>query len=307
MVYVRGHPEDFNSWENLGALGWSYNNVLPYFCRAENWAHGEDLPYRGTDGPLHVKNGDNAAKTQLFEAFIKAGDEAGYGITQDYNAARQEGFCKMAMTVFHSGPNRGMRCSAASSYLHPALKKSAGNLSVLTHAHTQKVLFDNVGNNDQPTAVGIEYTDTKYGLTRQIMAKKEVIICTGSIQTPQLLQCSGIGDTELLESIDVDPIYHNPNVGQNLQDHLELYFQLEVKPPISIAPLLRNPLRQLKLGMEWILTRKGLGATNHFESCAFIRSSPSKKYPDVQFHFLPVGLVSTLYYFFIFAVLRAYS
>lgn len=139
------------------------------------------------------------------------------------------------------------------------------------------------------------------------MAKKEVIICTGSIQTPQLLQCSGIGDTELLESIDVDPIYHNPNVGQNLQDHLELYFQQEVKPPISIAPLLRNPLRQLKLGMEWILTRKGLGATNHFESCAFIRSSPSKKYPDVQFHFLPVGLVSTLYYFFIFAVLRAYS
>lgn len=263
---------------------------MPYFRRAENWQEGENFPYRGTDGPLHVKHGDNAAGSPLFNAFIQAGDEAGYGTTDDYNAERQEGFGKMAMTIFHSGPSKGMRCSVSSAYLHPALKQYGENLSVITNAFTQRILFDKMTGVGIPKAVGVEYVDAKSGETKRIMANKEVIICTGSIQTPQLLQVSGIGNKSHLESINVEPVYINSNVGQNLQDHLELYFQQEVKPPISLAPVISNPLRQLKLGLEWILTRKGLGATNHFESCAFVRSSTEKSYPDVQFHFLPVGL-----------------
>lgn len=292
MVYVRGHPSDFDNWESQGATGWNYQHCLPYFIRAENWREHSDIrdtDYRGKEGPLHVKFGDNAANTPLFDAFIQAGDEAGYGRTHDYNGYRQEGFGRMAMTVFHSGPNRGRRCSVASSYLHPALRECGDRLSVLTNSYTQKILFETSTAGDVPKAVGVEYKDSG-GQTKQIMANKEVIICTGSIQTPQLLQCSGIGSKEHLESIQVDPIYHNPHVGQNLQDHLELYFQQEVKPPISIAPVMNNPFRQLALGLEWITLRTGLGATNHFESCAFVRSSSKKTYPDVQFHFLPVGL-----------------
>lgn len=290
MVYVRGHPSDFDNWEKLGAQGWNYNNVLPYFRRAEHWQGGENLPYRGVDGPLHVKFGDNAANTPLFEAFIKAGDEAGYGTIDDYNASRQEGFGKMAMTVFHSGKNKGMRCSVASAYLHPTLAEHGDSLSVVRDAYAQRILFDGSRNCDPPRAIGIEYFDAKSCDTKQIMVNKEVIVCTGSIQTPQLLQVSGIGDQEHLKSIGVDIVCDNPNVGQNLQDHLELYFQQEVKPPISIAPVMSSPLKQLMLGLEWIFSRTGLGATNHFESCAFVRSSSKKTYPDIQFHFLPVGL-----------------
>jgi choline dehydrogenase len=291
MVYVRGHPSDFDNWEQLGAEGWNYQNVLPYFCRAENWQGGnKNSPYRGVDGPLHVKFGDNAANTSLFGAFIKAGDEAGYGITDDYNASRQEGFGQMAMTVFHSGPNKGMRCSVASSYLHPTLKTHGDNLAVQTNAYTQRLLFDSSRSDVAPKAIGVEYLDATTGESNQIMASKEVIVCAGSIQTPQLLQVSGIGDQIHLESIDVETVCHNPSVGQNLQDHLELYFQQEVKPPVSMAPVLSNPMRQLSIGLEWILTRTGLGATNHSESCAFVRSSSKKTYPDVQFHFLPVGV-----------------
>lgn len=195
----------------------------------------------------------------------------------------------MAMTIFHSGPMKGLRCSAASAYLHPAIEKYGDKLKVHTQASTQRILFDTTNGTDKPVAVGVEYSNS-LGMTQQIMAKEEVIICAGSIQSPQLLQVSGIGQEEHLDLIDVKPICKNDNVGQNLQDHLELYFQQEVKRPISIAPVMTSRLKQLKLGLQWILTREGLGATNHFESAAFVRSSPNKSYPDVQFHFLPVGL-----------------
>jgi len=185
-----------------------------------------------------------------------------------------------------------LRCSAASAYLHPAIKKHGDKLVVQTDVMTQRILFDCAARSmdgDKPVAKGVEYIDSS-GASRQILAKEEVIVCAGSIQTPQLLQISGIGRREHLESIGVETVYHNEHVGQNLRDHLELYFQQEVKQPISIAPLMTSRLRQLKLGLEWILTRQGLGSTNHFESAAFVRSSPKKDYPDVQFHFLPVGL-----------------
>lgn len=306
MVYVRGHSKDFDGWQELGADGWGYANVLPYFKRAENWNAGRggeegeggiselESYYRGKDGPLHVKNGDNAASTPLFEAFIKAGGEAGYGIARDYNSQRQEGFGPMAMTIFHDGPLKGMRCSTSSAYLHPALQQYGDKITVNTGVLAKRILFDNVATSStsmekKARAVGVEYNDAS-GNTHQIMAEKEVIACTGSIQTPQLLQVSGIGDEEHLQSIGVETIFHNEHVGQNLQDHLELYFQQEVIPPISIAPVMSSRFQQLKLGLQWILTRTGLGATNHFESAAFVRSSSDKTYPDIQFHFLPVGV-----------------
>lgn len=290
MVYVRGHPEDFQKWEEMGATNWGYRHVLPYFKKAENWQGGSNT-YRATDGPLHVKFGDNAANTPLFDLFIKAGGEAGYGTTDDYNAQRQEGFGSMPMTVFHSGPMKGLRCSTASAYLHPAIKAAADKLVVKTQVMTRKVLLGPDADNPQgqPRAVGVEYIDSN-GKTHELKANKEVILSAGSIQTPQLLQVSGIGDASHLESIGVRPLVKNSNVGQNLQDHLELYFQQEVLTPISIAPIMSSYFKKLQLGLQWILTRTGLGATNHFESAAFLRSSSSKSYPDVQFHFLPVGV-----------------
>jgi len=299
MVYVRGHPNDFDRWaDELGATDWSFRHVLPYFRKAEHWQGGDDYPYRGTDGPLHVKFGDNAANTPLFDCFMKAGDEAGYGTTPDYNGQRQEGFSRMPMTVFHSGPMKGLRCSTASAYLHPALQKYGDRLTVKTSAMTKKILLEHQEKSHSqnsntrestPIAVGVEYNDNS-GQVHQIRANKEVIIAAGSIQTPQLLQVSGIGDPNHLDSIGVPVTVANPNVGQNLQDHLELYFQQEVLPPISIAPVIGSYWKQLLLGLEWIFNRTGLGATNHFESAAFVRSSSTKTYPDVQFHFLPVGL-----------------
>ncbi|CAB9523575.1 Oxygen-dependent choline dehydrogenase [Seminavis robusta] len=297
LVYVRGHPENFNEWQHMGADGWDYASVLPYFKKAETWAHhtnhhddDNNRLYRGDTGPLHVKNGDNAAKTPLYDLFIKAGSEAGYGMTPDYNAQRQEGFGPMAMTVFHSGSLRGCRSSTASAYLHPAVKHHSPQLKVQTNAMIQKVIFDNQ-EGAKPRATGLEYLDGKTRTMQTIHANQEVILCLGSIQSPQLLQVSGIGDTSHLHQIGVTSIvHHNPHVGQNLQDHLELYFQQEVIPPISIAPVLSSYWEQLKLGIEWILTRKGLGATNQFEAAAFVRSAPTKPFPDVQFHFLPVGI-----------------
>ena len=289
MVYVRGHPKDFQRWEELGATNWDYHHVLPYFKKAENWQGGSNI-YRATDGPLDVKFGDNPANTLLFDAFIQAGGEAGYGTTDDYNAQRQEGFSRMPMTIFHSGPMKGLRCSTASAYLHPALRTYRDKLQVETQVVTHKVMLESCGGGlGAPRAVGVEYSDSS-GKLHELKANKEVILSAGSIQTPQLLQVSGIGNPSHLKSIGVVPRVENPNVGQNLQDHLELYFQQEVLPPISIAPVMSSYIKKLQLGLQWIFTRTGLGATNHFESAAFVRSSSSKSYPDIQFHFLPVGI-----------------
>lgn len=296
LVYVRGNKGDFDAWEEMGATGWNYASVLPYFRKAENW-HGQDpstTKYRGTDGPLHVKFGENSHKTPLFDAFIEAGSQAGYGLTKDYNAARQEGFGPKAMTVFHSGPMKGLRCSTSSAYLHPAIKEYPNKIDVETGAMIQRVLWDDPKKDSKPRAVGVEYRD-KSGLIQSLPAAKEVILCAGAIGSPQILQVSGVGDPDHLKRIGVidsveQIIVANPNVGKNLTDHLELYFQQEVVLPVSIAPIVKSWIRKLAVGIEWVLFRRGLGATNHFESAAFVRSSQTHSYPDIQFHFLPVAV-----------------
>ena len=318
MVYVRGHKLDFDYWESkYGANGWNYENVLPYFKRAENWGgyNSDDdtveTDYRGKHGPLHVKFGNNACNTPLFDAFVNAGIDAGYGYTSDYNASKQEGFGSKAMTVYHSGSNQGKRCSTASSYLHPTLARYPNLLNVETNAYIQRIIWDfelSVGNNDQnktiektspPRAVGIEYKDIS-GVLQRVPVNKEVIICAGAIESPHILQVSGIGDPNHLQrvfnnsgdSAERNVVVANRNVGLNLQDHLELYFQQEVSKPVSMTPIVQSYLRKLLVGIEWIFWNRntGLGSTNHFESAAFVRSSSKQPYPDVQFHFLPVAV-----------------
>ena len=312
MVYVRGHHMDFDLWDTkYGATGWNYSNVLPYFMKAENWEGyntndgGEDKEtmstYRGKFGPLHVKNGVNACNTPLYDAFIQAGVEAGYGYTSDYNGSRQEGFSRKAMTVYHSGNKKGQRCSTSSAYLHPAVVKHPNLLSVETNSNIQRIMWDfeiSDGRNNKkddttkkpPRAVGIEYID-KSGTLQRLPVNKEVILCAGAIESPHILQVSGVGNPSHLQQIHQDVVVNNPNVGMNLQDHLELYFQQEVLKPISMTPIVTSNLRKLWVGIEWLLGRRnGLASTNHFESAAFVRSSPQMTYPDIQFHFLPVAV-----------------
>ena len=272
MVYVRGHARDFDEWDAQGATGWHYRNVLPYFKKAETWAFGGD-DYRGDDGPLGVNNGNNM-QNPLYKAFINAGVDAGYFATDDYNGAQQEGFGSMHMTV-----KNGRRWSTANAYLRPAMDRA--NLIVVTHALVHKVLLDG------KRATGVRYE--KSGKTVDVTARKEVILSAGSIGSPQLLQLSGIGNREVLNTAGI-PVQHElPGVGANLQDHLEFYFQYRCKEPVSLNGQL-GWFSKLKIGVQWILFKTGLGATNHFESCGFIRSKPGVEWPDLQYHFLPAAM-----------------
>ncbi|WP_289008540.1 GMC family oxidoreductase N-terminal domain-containing protein, partial [uncultured Marinobacter sp.] len=208
MVYVRGHARDFDEWQSEGADGWSYRNVLPYFKKAETWAFGGDA-YRGGAGPLGVNNGNNM-RNPLYTAFIRAGVDAGYLETDDYNGARQEGFGAMHMTV-----KNGRRWSTANAYLRPAMARP--NLTVVTHALVHKVLLEGT------TATGVRYEQG--GQVQEAKAAKEVILSAGSIGSPHLLQLSGIGKREVLEQAGIEVKHELPGVGENLQDHLEFYFQ----------------------------------------------------------------------------------
>ncbi len=272
MVYVRGHARDFDAWQALGAKGWAFRDCLPYFKRLEN-AHGGETEWRGTSGKMHVTRGTMA--NPLYEAFIEAGVEAGYARTADYNGYRQEGFGQMEMTIW-----KGRRWSAANAYLKPALKRV--NLELRTGALVNKVLFED------KRAVGVEYQQG--GKTKIAKARCEIILSASSFNSPAILQRSGIGDSSQLKSVGVEPFVHLPGVGRNLQDHLEVYVQYAVSQPVSLNSKL-GLLSKGKIGLQWLLTKTGLGATNHFESCAFIRSASGVEYPDIQFHFLP-GAIS---------------
>jgi len=272
MVYVRGHAKDFDEWEEHGAQGWNYQACLPYFQKAESFYLGKD-DYRGGKGPLGVNNGNEMANP-LYTAFIKAGQEAGYAETADYNAAQQEGFGPMHMTV-----KDGVRSSASREYLDPV--KSRKNLTLVTGALAEKVLLEG------KKAVGVQYSVNGKRVTAT--ANKEVVLSAGSIGSPHLLQLSGIGDSDTLKAAGVDVKHHLPGVGQNLQDHLEFYFQYKCKQPITLNGKLGLISKGL-IGARWMFTRKGLGATNHFESCAFIRSKPGVEWPDIQYHFLPAAM-----------------
>ena len=272
MVYVRGHACDFDEWEESGAKNWGYQHCLPYFKRAESWYLGGNT-YRGDDGPLGVNNG-NEMENPLYRAFIDAGKQAGYPITDDYNAKQQEGFGPMHMTV-----KGGKRCSASRAYLDPI--KDRSNLTILTHVVVEKVLLEG------KKAVGVQYRQKDE--LHDAMASNKVILSAGSIGSPQLLQLSGIGDENHLREVGIEPKHHLPGVGQNLQDHLEFYFQFRCKKPITINGKLDIFSKGL-IGARWLLFKDGLGASNHFESCAFIRSKDGVKWPDLQYHFLPAAI-----------------
>ena len=272
MVYVRGHAKDFDEWEAHGAEGWNYQACLPYFQKAETWYKGNDA-YRGGNGELGVNNG-NEMKNPLYTAFIKAGEQAGYDITSDYNGKQQEGFGSMHMTV-----KDGVRSSASREYLDPV--KSRKNLTIVTGALVTKVVLED------KVAKGVEYVVN--GKTETAATSNEVILSAGSIGSPHILQLSGIGDKDILEKAGVDVKHHLPGVGQNLQDHLEFYFQYKCKQPITLNRKLGLISKGL-IGARWLLNRSGLGATNHFESCAFIRSKADVEWPDIQYHFLPAAI-----------------
>ncbi|MFC3284565.1 choline dehydrogenase [Litchfieldella rifensis] len=268
MAYVRGCAGDFDEWVELGAKGWSYAEVLPYFKRAEDCLYGAD-DYRATGGPLGVCNGNNM-QNPLYRAFIKAGRQAGYGESEDYNGYRQEGFCRMDMTV-----RDGVRCSTANAYLKPALKRA--NLRLEMHALTTRVLLDG------KRAVGVEYR--QHGKTVRVHAKREVILAASAFNSPKLLMLSGIGPAEHLKEQGIEVIHDLPGVGHNLHDHLEVWVQQTCTQKITLNGWL-NPLAQLWIGARWFFFKSGLGASNHFESNGYIRSRAGLQYPDLQYHFL---------------------
>ena len=271
MVYVRGHAKDFDTWEDMGAKGWGFRHVQPYFKRMEH-SHGGEDGWRGTNGPMHVKRGPRS--NPLYQAFIEAGRQAGYPVTEDYNGRQQEGFGPMEMTV-----HRGVRWSAANAFLRPALKRP--NVKLETYAFAHRVLLEG------KRAVGVEYDVA--GEVKQVRARREVIIAASSINSPKLLQMSGIGAPAVLKAAGIDVAHALPGVGENLQDHLEIYFQLMSKQPVTLYSKL-NLFSKGLIGLEWLLFGTGLGATNHFESCAFIRSGAGIEYPDIQYHFLPAAM-----------------
>ncbi len=273
MVYVRGHARDYDTWEEMGAQGWAYADVLPYFKRMENW-HGEDgapSDFRGTDGPLHITRGPR--NNPLFDAFVKAGGQAGYNTTADYNGEAQEGFGAMEATIW-----KGRRWSAANAYLKPAIKQ--GNVQ-LYHGLARKVVIED------GRAVGVELQ--RGGKVEVIRVAREVIVAASVINTPTILMHSGIGPAAHLAEMGIPVVADRPGVGANLQDHLELYLQFAASQPITLYKYW-NLWGKALIGAQWMLTGKGLGASNQFESCVFIRSKAGIEYPDIQYHFLPIAV-----------------
>jgi choline dehydrogenase len=273
MIYIRGNPLDFEKWaRDEGMESWDYASCLPYFIRAETRVSGADV-YHGFSGPLLLETGP--CQNPLFAAFMKAVVEAGYPLTSDVNGRQQEGFGAFDRTI-----NRGRRWSAARAYLHP-IKRNRRNLIVVCRALTTKILFEG------KRAIGVEYKKRFGGVERALSG--HVICSGGAINTPQLLQLSGVGEAEALERLGIRAVVDLPGVGENLQDHLEVYVQYACKQPVSIYPATKW-WRKPGIGWEWLFHRTGVAATNHFEAGGFIRSNEDVEYPNVQFHFLPIAI-----------------
>lgn len=272
MVYVRGHARDFDAWTEMGAAGWGFADVLPYFQRMENWhGPGDDDGWRGRSGPLHVTRGRRA--NPLYEAFVQAGRAAGFETTDDYNGEKQEGFGPMEATIW-----KGRRWSTANAYLRPALRRA--NCAIVRGLARRVVI-------EEGRATGVEIG--RGGRTQVVRARCEVILAASAFNSPKLLMLSGIGPAAHLAAHGIDVLADRPGVGANLQDHLEVYIQQECTRPITLYSKLNLASKAL-IGARWLLTGKGDGATNHFESAAFVRSAPGVEYPDIQFHFLPVAV-----------------
>lgn len=272
MVYVRGHARDYDTWDEMGAQGWSFADVLPYFQRMETW-HGDEgeAEWRGTSGPLHISRGPR--RNPLFNAFIEAGKQAGYPATADYNGAQQEGFGAMEATIW-----KGRRWSAANAYLRPAMK--GGNVRLVRGFARRIVIEDG-----RATGVEIE----RRGQIEVIRAGAEVIVAASSINSPKLLMLSGIGPAAHLAEHGIPVVADRPGVGQNLQDHLEIYMQFQSLQPVTLYKYW-NLLGKAAIGAQWLFTKTGLGTSNQFEACAFIRTREGIEYPDIEYHFLPIAV-----------------
>jgi choline dehydrogenase len=271
MVFVRGHAHDFDHWAEQGATGWAFADVLPYFKRMETWHGGERSEWRGTDGPLHITRGPRS--NPLFEAFIEAGRQAGYPVTADYNGAQQEGFGPMEATIW-----RGRRWSAANAYLRPALRTGRARL---VRALARRLVIEN------GRAIGVEVA--RGGRIEVIRASREVVLAASSINSPKLLMLSGIGPAAHLARHGIPLVADRPGVGANLQDHMELYLQYASRQPITLYRYW-NLWGKATIGVQWLVTGRGIGASNQFEACAFIRSRAGVDYPDIQYHFLPMAV-----------------
>ena len=271
LVYVRGNPLDFERWESEGAAGWSYADVLPYFRRAEDRAEGGDA-WRGAGGPLKTSYG--SLNNPLHDAWLTSARAAGYPATSDINGFRQEGFGRMDMTV-----GEGRRWSAAVAYLNPARRRK--NLVVRTGVLVTRLDFEG------RRARGVSY---RHGArTGTVQARREVILAGGTINSPHLLKLSGVGPAAELAAHGLRVVADRPGVGENLQDHLEFYFQIASRKPVTLYSAM-SPLAKAWIGARWLLLRDGLGASNHFETCGFIRSRAGVRYPDIQYHFLPLAV-----------------
>jgi choline dehydrogenase len=274
MIFQRGNPLDYDRWaKEKGMASWDYAHCLPYFKRMENCLAGGD-EWRGSSGPLKLERGPS--QNPLIDAFFTAVQEAGYPITKDVNGFQQEGFARFDRNV-----HRGRRLSAARAYLHPVMRRP--NLTVTTRALVHKVLFDG------DRATGVEYrVRTLRGTSVRTAQAKEVVLCGGAFNTPQLLQLSGIGNAEHLSSLGIPVVFDNPAVGEHMQDHLEVYVQHACSQPVSLQPNLKMWKRPF-IGLQWLF-RRGPGTSNHFESGGFARSNDEVEYPNLMFHFLPIAV-----------------
>ncbi len=272
MIFQRGNPLDYERWAaDPGMKEWDYAHCLPYFKRMETCTAGADV-WRGGSGPLVLERGP--AESPLFGAFFEAVQQAGHPLTDDVNGYRQEGFAKFDRNV-----HRGRRLSAARAYLHPVMNRP--NLDVHTLAQVTGLRMN--GNR----VVGVDYV--RAGKLHASVDAAEVILCGGAINSPQLLQLAGIGNAKELQALGIKPVVDLPGVGENLQDHLEVYIQHAAKQPVSIAPWLKHRHKP-RIGAEWLFLRRGVGASNHFEAGGFIRSNDSVEYPNLMFHFLPIAI-----------------
>ena len=270
MVYVRGHMRDYDTWSEMGAAGWAGADVQPYFRRMESW-HGGHSDWRGSDGPLHVTRGPR--RNPLYHSFVEAGAQAGFELTFDYNGEKQEGFGPMEQTVW-----RGRRWSVANAYLRPALRR--GNVTVVNGLALRVVI-------EEGRARGVEVAK---GEGREVIrARNEVILSASSINSPKLLKLSGIGPGAELATHGIPVLADRPGVGANLQDHLEIYFQMKSLKPVTLYSQYNYP-SMARIGLQWLLAKVGLGTSNQFESAAFVRSAPGVEYPDIQYHFLPLAV-----------------
>ena len=270
MMFVRGNPADFDGWASKQLPSWSFSHCLPYFKKLENFEGGADA-YRGDSGPLYVSRGK--ISNPLQQAFLDASQQAGYPFSQDTNGRQQEGFGLADRNVWN-----GQRWSAMEGYLAPAMQRR--NLTVIQNALSEKLLFDG------HRVIGVEYR--RDGRLTSIYAEKEVLLCGGTINSPQLLMLSGLGDAEHLAELDIPVVQHMPGVGDNLQDHLDLIVQRKCKLPVSLYPWTKG-FRKMAAGMQWLLTKQGICASNHFEVSGYIRTSEDVDYPNLQLSIVPVA------------------